>query len=441
MVADRQPSITRLTYSGTPTTEVQFNSGTSLNSDVKSLNAKIIEILNVLRSHQLIDGPTNWPTTDGSVMVLSAENAEDGDLSIDAAGGHTFTDMWNGTRGIFEASNQQSKFGNYSLRTKYTSTINYGQGEGPASSDFAFGSGDFTVEFHYYVVSRLGNQYMLRRAPTVSSGDNTNKSWWISDLASTNLSFVYSTSGNNSKVAITANHGIGVDQWYHVAFVRNGDDAKFFVDGTQVGSTGDFLGDTIYEPSPTQTLKIDNSHSTSEWFLDNIRVTKGSALYTSNFTPPTEPFDDGTGTSIVVDKNNVPMFNYQYSNIVSLTDSTTGLVGDDLNYNPGLGWDADFASMGRDVNLILDVLEYHGFIAGSGTQVSETDSLMMDNNNNPQVGYQQSAIANLVDNVGTGTISNTVDDTSNGYKDDIASLAGKINEVITVLETHGLSAT
>ena len=38
----------------------------------------------------------------------------------------------------------------------------------------------------------------------------------------------------------------------------------------------------------------------------------------------------------------------------------------------------------------------------------------------------------------TGTISNELDDTTSGQKDDIASLANKINQIITSLKTVGI---
>lgn len=46
------------------------------------------------------------------------------------------------------------------------------------------------------------------------------------------------------------------------------------------------------------------------------------------------------------------------------------------------------------------------------------------------------SITSLTDST-TGTVSNTLDDTTAGQKDDIASLAAKVNEIIAVLRTIG----
>lgn len=51
-----------------------------------------------------------------------------------------------------------------------------------------------------------------------------------------------------------------------------------------------------------------------------------------------------------------------------------------------------------------------------------------------------SAIVSLTDST-TGTVSNTLDDTTAGQKDDVASLAAKINEVIAVLRAKGVIST
>lgn len=59
---------------------------------------------------------------------------------------------------------------------------------------------------------------------------------------------------------------------------------------------------------------------------------------------------------------------------------------------------------------------------------------------NAFIGGQQAAITSLTDNT-TGTASDTLDDTTAGQKDDVASLAAKINAIIAVLEAHGLIAS
>ena len=67
----------------------------------------------------------------------------------------------------------------------------------------------------------------------------------------------------------------------------------------------------------------------------------------------------------------------------------------------------------------------------------------LDTNNNGLIGDQQTAIVALTDSVPAGTVSDTLDLTTLNIveiQDDIKSLGSKINEIIEVLELHGLVA-
>jgi len=65
------------------------------------------------------------------------------------------------------------------------------------------------------------------------------------------------------------------------------------------------------------------------------------------------------------------------------------------------------------------------------------DSQLADSSQNPLIGEAQAAITSLTDST-TGTASDTLDDTTAGQKDDVASLAAKINAILLVLRNHGL---
>ena len=69
--------------------------------------------------------------------------------------------------------------------------------------------------------------------------------------------------------------------------------------------------------------------------------------------------------------------------------------------------------------------------------LNKQDSQLADANDFPLIGEAQAAITSLTDST-TGTAGDTVDDTTASVKDDIASLAAKINSILTVLRNHGL---
>ena len=84
------------------------------------------------------------------------------------------------------------------------------------------------------------------------------------------------------------------ETWHHIAVVRSGSTLTTYVDGTSRGT------DTIsLAMSPTSAdVEIGQGVYTSsypyEGYLDDIRITKGVARYTSNFTPPTASFSTVT---------------------------------------------------------------------------------------------------------------------------------------------------
>lgn len=69
--------------------------------------------------------------------------------------------------------------------------------------------------------------------------------------------------------------------------------------------------------------------------------------------------------------------------------------------------------------------------------LNKQDSQLSDSSDFPLIGEAQDAITSLTDST-TGTASDTLDDTTAGQKDDVASLAAKINSILTVLRNHGL---
>ena len=153
----------------------------------------------------------------------------------------------------------------------------------PSTQDVALGSGDFTIECwaNFSVVGggngqglfQLSNGYLNSqdgRGPAIGI-NNQNGQWYIYYGAGTNLN----TSLGSSPSANT---------WYHVAFVRTSGVIKIFIDGTQIGS------DISYSGNYTDTyLTVGGWYSSSyllNGYLDDLRITKGVARYTSSFTPP-----------------------------------------------------------------------------------------------------------------------------------------------------------
>lgn len=149
-------------------------------------------------------------------------------------------------------------------------------------ADFHFGSGDFTVEYWIKPANVTATHFHFYYGP--------NQSWWIyhySNLVSFSVSL---DGGSTNYTALTGAYLTTNGQWYHIACVRTGSLLKIFINGVERASTA--VTGSLFVP-PTNGLLIGqfNSNFYLNGFMDEIRITKGVARYTTGFSPPTAPFD------------------------------------------------------------------------------------------------------------------------------------------------------
>jgi hypothetical protein len=93
---------------------------------------------------------------------------------------------------------------------------------------------------------------------------------------------------------------ISLATWYHVALVRSGNSWYVFQDGSQVGSPRTSSASVA---DYTGTLYVGSYQGTALYFngwLDEFRVTKGVARWTSNFTPPMSAYAGDSNTVLLL---------------------------------------------------------------------------------------------------------------------------------------------
>ena len=179
--------------------------------------------------------------------------------------------------GNAQISTAQSKFGGSSIA--FDGTGDYLSI--PASSSFAFGLADFTVELWLYR-SGSGQQHLYEGR----------------DLVATNMILLYVNSSNqlayyaNNALAIATTAVPALNAWAHVALCRASGNSRLFLDGVQVGST---FADSTNIVAPPTTVNIGANplgNTPLNGYIDDLRITKGVARYTANFTPPVSQFLD-----------------------------------------------------------------------------------------------------------------------------------------------------
>jgi hypothetical protein len=167
--------------------------------------------------------------------------------------------------------------------TKYGNTSMFFDGTGdyvtaPASPNYQFGTGNFTVECWVNYVAKT-NSGIFQIGSGIFPGTNGIGAGLD---ASTNWLLYYN---NGSQTAAASGPVNGI--WNHVAVVRNSGTTRMYINGIQVISVADTANYT------GTFLGIAGIFSTSflmNGYVSDFRITKGIARYTANFTPPTSAF-------------------------------------------------------------------------------------------------------------------------------------------------------
>ena len=174
-------------------------------------------------------------------------------------------------------------------QTKYLSSSMYFDGTGdyvtlPASNELVMGAGDFTIEAWVYLDSltdtRGGQDGVF--VEMRSSGANSTGFVFNCRTSATDFLLNFYTDGGPN-VAAT---GLSYSTWHHVAVTRESGTIRLFANGT-VDKT--FTKTNNFSDSPNITIGQSTLYSSSSivGYMSDLRITKGLARYTANFTPPT----------------------------------------------------------------------------------------------------------------------------------------------------------
>jgi hypothetical protein len=132
--------------------------------------------------------------------------------------------------------------------------------------------------------------------------------------------------------------------WTHIALTSDGTTMRLFINGVSVGTPLTVTGVSINAPS-SATFKIGN-YSNSQYFygyISNLRFVKGSAVYTSAFTPPTGPLQNITNTSLLTCQsstfvdNSSNNFTITTNGSPKISNVTPFQAYNPYNLNPALG--------------------------------------------------------------------------------------------------------
>ena len=183
------------------------------------------------------------------------------------------------------------------------------------NNDFNISTGDWTIEGFLYAKSPSTTSVFLNKRSNGSTYQ------WIAVALVSGQFSVYATSNGSSWDIISGTpFGTAVaNKWHHWAIVRNGNTFTGYLDG--VGKVLATSSSSISKDTADLHIGSDTDGTSFSGFLSNVRIIKGTALYTKNFTPPFAPLTNVTNTILLCCQSNISAITAAVSPV---TITTTG---------------------------------------------------------------------------------------------------------------------
>lgn len=183
-------------------------------------------------------------------------------------------------------------------------------------ADFGFGLGDWTWE-----------AFVLRQNSDCALFDNR-----VSDLDTASLVAYVSDTGYLSwydgSAKISTTNLIAASEWVHVAYCRKDGLLSMFVGGALTRS--DPKTSDMGSARPMRIGRDVANNADFMGYLAEVRITRGVARYTANFTPPAARLPDipGTGGTLAFGEYYFPTQHTGEVNVVCLDDASAPLEND-----------------------------------------------------------------------------------------------------------------
>jgi len=179
---------------------------------------------------------------------------------------------------------------------------NYFDGTGdyltvPDNTALQFSTGAFTMELWFYPTATISSQILLAKG-TGSDG------FELRSRSSAGGNYFSFWAANGATAIVESSVTLTLNTWQHLAVVRSGGTMTLYKNGVNVGSASDST--SFVASGSALRVGVDVSAGTlySTGYISNVRIVKGTAVYTAAFTPSTIPLTAISGTSLLTCQNN-----------------------------------------------------------------------------------------------------------------------------------------
>ena len=203
-------------------------------------------------------------------------------------GSINFTDASTGAHNLLVTGNTHHS----AAQQKFGATSIYFDGDGDllqatgTLSDWAFGTEDFTVDWWEYRTNAVTD--CATCSTNFTSGTYRGLLAGNAD-SSGNLVVYMSSNGTTWDIASGKSLGTAsLNEWVHLAVVRQGTTFYLFKNGILTDTWESSLA--LHDDAEYFTLGANQSGYYFQGYIDEFRISKGIARWTSNFTPPNSPY-------------------------------------------------------------------------------------------------------------------------------------------------------
>jgi hypothetical protein len=236
-----------------------------------------------------------WPNTTLLLQGNGTNGAQNNTFLDLSTNNFTITRNGNTTQGSFTPYEANGYWSNFfdgsgdSLSRSVSST-----------SDGMYVDGStYTVEAFIFPTAQSGYIY------TVSQSNVGGFGYWVFDIVNSSLGLYVRATQSGAELGVRAGN-VPLNTWSHVAASVSAGQARLFINGVQVGATTS-VNSATFTPTSAGIGAITNGYTPEGFFsgyISNLRIVKGTALYTANFTPPASPLTAVSGTSFLTCQSN-----------------------------------------------------------------------------------------------------------------------------------------